>query len=155
MNYRKNCQKINFKPFYTHKGFDSQNFPYFKKYLLGRSLIVLKHFSIFMPPNARTREWNIFGWRKKVQSSGVPIRLLANKKSLCAILKNIKDNLVPTFERFLMTSSSARSILVNFSLKKNLTLNGCKPIRVLTCTKSSYSDERLPLGYLLPDFQQI
>ena len=29
------------------------------------------------------------------------------------------------------------------------------PIRVLTRTKSSCSDDRLPLGYLLPDFQQI
>ena len=25
----------------------------------------MKHFLIFMPPYARTREWNIFGWRKK------------------------------------------------------------------------------------------
>ena len=98
MIYRKNRQKMNFKPFYTHKGFDSQNFPYFKKYLLGRSLIALKHFSIGMPPYARTREWNIFGWRKKIQSSAVPIRLLANKKSLCAIVEYIEENLARIFK---------------------------------------------------------
>ena len=138
---------MNFKPFYTHKGFDSQNFPCFKKYLLGRSLIVLKHFLIFMPHYARTREWNIFGWRKKNQSSAVPIGILANKKSLCAILENTMDNLVPTFARFLMTSLSARSNLVIISQKKNLTSNRSKPIRVLTRTKSSCSDERLPIGY--------
>ena len=52
-----------------------------------------------------------------------------------------------------MTASSARSNLANCSLKKNLSSNGCKPIRVLTCTKSSCSDGHLPIGYLLPDFQ--
>ena len=84
---RKKRQKMNFKPFYTHKGFDSKKFPYFKKYLIGRSSIVLKHFLIFMPPYARTREWNIFGWRKKLQSSGVPIRLLTKKTSSVISLK--------------------------------------------------------------------
>ena len=43
--------------------------------------------------------------------------------------------LLPTFERFLMTPLSARSTLVNFTLKKNLTSNGSKPIRVLSHTK--------------------
>ena len=52
-----------------------------------------------------------------------------------------------TFERFLMTTSNARWILVNFSPKKNLTSNRSKPIRVLTRTKSSCSDDRLPIGY--------
>ena len=33
------------------------------------------------------------------------------------------------------------------------TSNRSKPIRVLTRTKSLCSDDRLPLGYLLPDFQ--
>ena len=106
-----------------------------------------------MPPYARTREWNIFGWLKKNQSSAVPIRLLANKKSFCAFVKNIMDNIVLTFEWFLLTSLSARSNLVIISQKKNLTSNRSKPIRVLTRTKSSCSDERLPIGYLLPDFQ--
>ena len=52
-----------------------------------------------------------------------------------------------------MTISSVRTNLVKFCPKKNLTSNGSKPIRVLTCTKSSCSDERLPLGYMLHDFQ--
>ena len=34
-----------------------------------------------------------------------------------------------------------------------MTSNRPKPIRVLTRTKSSCSDDRLPLGYLLPDWQ--
>ena len=63
------------------------------------------------------------------------------------------DSPQPTFGRFLMTSESARLILENLSPEKNLTSNGCKPIRVLTCTKSSCSDDHLPIGYSLPDFQ--
>ena len=106
-----------------------------------------------MPPYARTREWNIFGWLKKNQSSAVPIRLLANKKSFCAFVKNIMDNIVLTFEWFLLTSLSARSNLVIISQKKNLTSNRSKPIGVLTRTKSSCSDERLPISYLLRTFQ--
>ena len=35
------------------------------------------------------------------------------------------------------------------------TSNRSKPIRVLTRTKSSCSDERQPISYSLPDFQQI
>ena len=54
-----------------------------------------------------------------------------------------------------MTNVSASSILVNLSLEKNLTSNRPKPIGVLTRTGCSYSDDRLPLGYLLPDFQQL
>ena len=52
-----------------------------------------------------------------------------------------------------MTCLSARSNLVNFSPKKNLTSNGSKPIGVLTRTKISRSDLRLPNAYSLPDFQ--
>ena len=63
------------------------------------------------------------------------------------------DRVQPTFECFLMTNVSARSNLVNFCPEKNLTQNRPKPIGVLTRTKSSHSDLRLPLGYLLPDFQ--
>ena len=122
---------------------------------MQRSLIVLKHFLICMPPYARTREWNIFGRRKKNQSSAVPIRLLENKKSLCAIVKHIMENLVRIFEQFLMTYLSARSNLVIIYQKKNLTSNRSKPIGVLTRTKSPCSDERLPIGSLLSDFQQI
>ena len=62
---------------------------------------------------------------------------------------------MPSFEHFLMSPLNARSILVNLSLEKNMTSNRPKPIRVLTGTKSSCSDDRQPLGYLLPDFQQI
>ena len=50
-----------------------------------------------------------------------------------------------------MTSESARLILENLSPEKNLTSNGSKPIRVMTCTKSSGSDDNLPVGYLLPE----
>ena len=121
---------------------------------MQRSSIVLKHFFICMPPYARTREWNIFGRRKKNQSSAVPIRVLANKKSLCAIVEYIKENLARIFEQFLMTYLSARSNLVIIYQKKNLTSNRSKPIGVLTRTKSPCSDERLPIGYLLSDFQQ-
>ena len=52
-----------------------------------------------------------------------------------------------------MTFLRARSILVNFSLKKNLTSNGSKPIGILTHISLSYSDYRLPTGYSLQDFQ--
>ena len=91
---------------------------------------------------------------KKNQSSAVPIRLLANKKSACSIVEDIMENLVLTFQRFLMTSLSARSNIVIISQKKNLTSNRSKPIGLLTITKVSCSDERLPIGYLLPNFQQ-
>ena len=60
-----------------------------------------------------------------------------------------------SFKKFLMSHLSARSNLVNFCSTKNLTSNGSKPIRVLTRTKSSCSDDRLPIGYLLRNFQQI
>ena len=63
------------------------------------------------------------------------------------------ENLGRTFERFLMTYLSARSNLVIISQKKNLTSNRSKPIGVLTRTKTSCSDERLPIGYLLRNFQ--
>ena len=52
-----------------------------------------------------------------------------------------------------MTFLRARSILVKFSLKKNLTSNGSKPIGILTHISLSYSDYRLPTGYSLQDFQ--
>ena len=35
------------------------------------------------------------------------------------------------------------------------TSNRSKPIRVLTRTKSSYSEDRLPIGYMLRNFQPI
>ena len=60
---------------------------------------------------------------------------------------------LPSFKRFLMTPLSARSTLVNFTLKKNLTSNSSKPIGILTRTKSWTSADHLPIGYLLPDFQ--
>ena len=82
-------------------------------------------------------KWDFFLSVKKFQSSGVPIGLLTKKKFFSHILENIKKNPQTSFERFLMTTSSARSVLVIFLLKKNLTLNGCKPIRVLTHTKLS------------------
>ena len=98
-------------------------------------------------------KWDFFLSVKKFQSSGVPIGLLTTKKSFSHILENIKESAQTSFERFLMNTYNARSVLVIFQLKKNLSSNCCKPIRVLTRTKSSCSDDRLPLGYLLPDFQ--
>jgi len=60
---------------------------------------------------------------------------------------------MPSFEQFLMTPLSARSILVNLSLLKKKASNRPKTIGVFSRTKSSHSDLRLPQGYLLPDFQ--
>ena len=100
-------------------------------------------------------KWDFFLSVKNFQSSGVPIRLLTKKKFCSHIFENIMDRVLPTFECFLMTNVSARSNLVNFCPEKNLSQNRPKPIGVLTRTKSSHSDLRIPLGYLLPDFQQI
>ena len=97
-------------------------------------------------------KWDFFLSVKKTQSSGVPIWLLTKKKFFSHIFKHIMESPQTTFERFLMTTSSARSILVNCSPKKNLTSNGSKPIGVLTRTKISHSDLRLPNAYSLPDF---
>jgi hypothetical protein len=118
-----------------------------------RSSILLKKKMIWTTKYAQTCNWFFFLCVKKIESSGVPIWLLTLKKLFSHIVQNITKRLYATFERFLMTASSARSILAYFSLKKNLTSNGCKPIRVLTCTKSLGSDDHLPIGYLLPDFQ--
>ena len=51
------------------------------------------------------------GGEKKNQSSAV--------KSLCVIVEYIMENLVRTFERFLMTNLSARSNLVIIYQKKS------------------------------------
>ena len=60
---------------------------------------------------------------------------------------------MPSFERFLMTPLSARSTLVNFTLTKNLTSNGSKPIGVLKTRILWKRENREPVGYSLPDFQ--
>ena len=60
---------------------------------------------------------------------------------------------MPSFEQFLMTPLSARSILVNLSLKKKKASNRPKTIGVFTRTKSWTSGNHLPIGYLLPNFQ--
>ena len=78
---------------------------------------------------------------------------MTNEKLLCHILGNILDNVYPNLEWFSTTPLSARYILVVFFQTKNLTSNRSKPIGVLTRTKSSCSDERLPIGYLLRNFQ--
>ena len=52
-----------------------------------------------------------------------------------------------------MTNVGARSNLVNLSPEKNLTSNRPKPIGVLTRTKLLRSELRLPVSYLLHDFQ--
>ena len=97
--------------------------------------------------------WNFFDHSRIFHSSGVPIWLLTTKKFFSHILENITKSPQTTFERFLMTTSSARSILVNFSPKKNLTSNRSKPIRVLTRIWSSCSDDRLSNAYSLSEFQ--
>ena len=88
---------------------------------LGRSLIVLKQILILMPSLPRTCNW-IFFWLLKIfKSSGVPIRLLTPKNSLCQIVQNIMKTLHASFKRFSQTGLSARLNFVNFSLKKSLT----------------------------------
>ena len=54
-----------------------------------------------------------------------------------------------------MTTLSARSTLVNFTLTKKLTSNGSKPMGVLTRTECLCSDERLPISFLLCNFLLI
>ena len=99
--------------------------------------------------------WKFFDRSRIFHSSGVPIWILTTKKFFSHILENFTESPQTTFERFLMTTSSARSILVNFSPKKNLTSNRSKPIWVLTRIWSSCSDDRLPNAYSLLDFQPI
>ena len=77
-------------------------------------------------------KWDFFLSVKKFQSSGVPIGHLTTKKSFSHILENIKESAQTSFERFLMNTYNARSVLVIFQLKKNLSSNCCKPIRVFS-----------------------
>ena len=114
-----------------------------------RSSILLKKFLIWTTKYAQTSNWFFISCVNEWCSH----MTFDIKKLFSHIVQNITKSLYTTFERFLMTASSARSNLANCSLKKNLTSNGCKPIRVLTCTKSSCSDGHLPIGYSLPDFQ--
>ena len=100
-------------------------------------------------------KWDFFWSVKKIQSSGFPIGVLTNLKFFFHIVGGITESPQRTFEQFLMTTTSARSILVNLSPKKNLTSNRSKPIRVLTRISSSCSDDRLPNAYSLLDFQTI
>ena len=59
----------------------------------------------------------------------------------------------PTIHRLLAARFSADlKQLQNWDFS---TLNRSKPIRVLTRTESSCSDDCPPIGYLLPDFQPI
>ena len=118
-----------------------------------RSFILSKKKLIWMTGYSQTCNWFFFWCVKKIESSGVPIWLLTQKKLFSHIVKNTTKSLYTTFERFFMTASSARSNIANFSLKKNLSSNGCKPIRVLTRTKSWTSANHLSIGYLLPNFQ--
>ena len=48
---------------------------------------------------------------------------------------------------------SARSTLVNLTLRKNLTSNSSKPIGVLETRNLWKRENREPIGYSLPDFQ--
>ena len=58
-----------------------------------------------------------------------------------------------SFKQFPMSHLSARSNLVNCCLIKNWTSYGYKPIRVLTRWTISCSDDRLLLGYSLPQYK--
>ena len=60
---------------------------------------------------------------------------------------------MPSFEQFFVTALSARSILVNFTLRKNLTSKSSKPIGVLKTRNLWKRENREPMGYSLPDFQ--
>ena len=153
-----------------------------------------------MPSWLRTCNWIFFLHLKIFKSSGVPIRLLTRKNSLCQIVQHIMKTLHASFMRFSQIWLSARLNFVNFSLKKKSDLkslythksfdapkmlvqrwpptyslllarfsadfkqlqnrnfwtsNRSKPIRVLTSTKPPRSDDHLPMGYSLPDFQLI
>ena len=54
-----------------------------------------------------------------------------------------------------MTHFSPRSFLVKLFPIKNLTSNGSKPLGVSTDATCSCSDDRLPLGYDIPEFELI
>ena len=60
---------------------------------------------------------------------------------------------MPSFEQFFVTALSARSILVNFTLRKNLTSKSSKPIGVLKTRNLWKRENREPMRYSLPDFQ--
>ena len=69
--------------------------------------------------------------------------------------RNIQNCPWETYKQFLHTHLSARMILVNFYPTKILTSNGSKPIGVLTQKKSSCSEDSLPIGYYILDFELI
>ena len=64
---------------------------------------------------------------------------------------------MPSFERFLMAHWSARSTLVNFTLRKNLTSKRCIPIKVLTTHENLLyrlaHTHRLIAAWFLADLQ--
>ena len=78
-------------------------------------------------------KWNWFFFYRvqNFQSSGVSIRLLQKKKFFYNIVRHVMIRLWVTFKWFPMNWWSARSHLVTFSSKKNLTSNDCKPIGLL------------------------
>ena len=84
---------------------------------------------------------------KKIQSSGVPIGLLTKKIFFYNTIRNIMDDLLSSFEPFLITNTSGRSDLVTFSPKKILTSNGCKPIGVLSAQFSFDARKGMPIAY--------
>ena len=90
---------------------------------MKRSLIVPKQFLIWIPSWTLNPNWKK-NLCKKTESSDVPIGLFTGKKYFGHIVENIMENCSTSFEWFLKTCLSARSILVNFSPKKNLPSNG-------------------------------
>ena len=95
---------------------------------------------------------NFFFKGKKNKGIGIPIRLFTPKKSVCIIILNIMKTLYASFQLFSLSAFKVRSNFIHFSIKKK-TSNRSKPIGVLTPTKSSCSDDRLPIGYSMPDFR--
>ena len=110
---------------------------------------------LMFPLNARSILMNLSLKNKKASNRPKNIGVFTRTKTSRSDERLPIGYSLSSFKRFLMTPLSARSTLVNFTGTKKLTSNGSKPMGVLTRTECSYSDDRLPLGYLLLDFQQI
>ena len=82
------------------------------------------------------------------------IRILIQKTVLLYNWKYHNEAL-KTYQWFLLTFLGGILNLVIFCQKKNQDSNGSKRISDLTCTKSSSSDDRLPVSYAFIDFLLI
>ena len=89
---------------------------------------------------------------KKINRVVFPIDFLQKQNSSVISLKTLRRVLRQLLSDFWWLLQ-VLSILENFSSIKNQTSNGSKPIGDLTHTISLHSDERLSIGYSLPDLQ--